>query len=154
MPKRRDLVAMSDEEFWSFAEEQKSIQFASINRDGTPHLVPLWFGIVDGAFVFETFTKSQKIKNLERDPRVTLLLEDGLQYDKLRGAQIRGVAELHADDETVHELSMKVLTRNTPGIPEDALDKVSRAQAAKKTAIVVRPAKIMSWDHTKLGGIY
>lgn len=154
MPKRRDLVTMSDAEFWTFAEEQKSIQFASINRDGTPHLVPLWFGVKDGAFVFETFTKSQKVKNLERDPRVTLLLEDGAQYDKLRGAQIRGVAELCKEEDTVHEISMRVLTRNTPGVPEDALDKVSRAQAPKKTAIIVRPDKIMSWDHTKLGGIY
>ncbi len=154
MAKRRDLVTMTDEEFWKFVEEQRSLQFASIGRDGTPHLVPLWFGVVDGAFVFETFTKSQKVKNLERDPRVTLLLEDGEQYNELRGAQMKGVAELHKDVETVHELSMAVLTRNTPGAPVEALDKVSRGHAPKKTAIVVRPDKIMSWDHRKLDGIY
>ncbi len=155
MPKRRDKVRMSDAEFWAFVDAQKSIHLATINRDGTPHLVPLWFGVVEGAFVFETYSKSQKVVNLRRDPRCTLLLEDGLEYSALRGAQMKGRAELHDDDETVHELTMAVLRRNTPaGAPEEALEKVSRAQAPKKTAIVVRPERIMSWDHGKLGGIY
>lgn len=154
MPKRRDLIRMTDEEFWKFADEQRSLQFASINRDGTPHVVPLWFGIADGAFVFETFTKSQKVRNLERDPRVTLLLEDGEQYDELRGAQIKGVARLYKDLDRVVELSLAVLKRNAPGAPLEGLEKVARAQAPKKTAISVKPERIMSWDHRKLGGIY
>lgn len=155
MPKRRDLVSMSDDELWSFIEQQKSAQFASIGRDGTPHLVPLWFAVADGAIVFETFTKSQKVVNLRRDPRCTILFEDGLEYSELRGASIKGRAELYDDDEKVHELSLAVLLRNAPeGAPREALEQVSRAQAPKKTAIVVRPEKIMSWDHSKLGGIY
>ena len=155
MPKRRDLVRMSDDALWKFVEEQKSLQFASINPDGTPHLVTLWFAVVDGDVVFETYTKSQKIKNLERDPRCTLLFEDGLEYNQLRGAQMKGVAELYSDDETVHELTMHVLRRNSPaGAPEEALEKVSRAQAPKKTGVRVKIQKIISWDHSKLGGIY
>lgn len=154
MPKRRDLVRMTDDELWQFIESQKTVQFATIQKDGTPHLIPLWFAVHDGGIAIETFTKSQKVKNLERDPRVTLLFEDGLEYPKLRGAQIRGVAELVHEDEAVHELSLKVLVRNAPGAPVEALEKVSRSQAPKKTAVIVRPGKIMTWDHTKLDGIY
>ena len=154
MPKRRELIRMKGEEIWKFIDEQKSLHFASINRDGTPHLVTLWFAVVDGDIVFETFTKSQKIKNLERDPRVTCLLEDGEIYDELRGVSIKGRAELHRDVDTVHRLSMAVLRRNTPGAPEEALEQVSRSQASKKTAIVVKAEKTISWDHRKLGGVY
>ena len=76
---------MTDDELWSFIESQKTIQFATIGRDGAPHLVPLWFAIDDGAIVLETFTKSQKVKNLERDARATVLFEDGDEYAQLRG---------------------------------------------------------------------
>ena len=153
MPKRRDEVAMTDEEMWSFIESQKTIQVATINRDGTPHLVPLWFGIVDGDLVLETFTKSQKVKNLERDPRLTVLLESGEVYEELRGVTLYAVAELTQDVEKVHELHMAVLRRNTE-FPEDALEKISRSMAHKKTGIVIKPQRSFSWDHRKLGGIY
>lgn len=156
MGKRRDQVRMNDEELWSFIESQKTIQFASIGPDGAPHLVPLWFAIEDGAIVLETFTKSQKVKNLERDGRATALFEDGDEYAKLRGASITGPVELVRDVERVHELHMKVLLRNTPEIPEDVLEEATRSMAHKKTAILLRPTacKIASWDHSKLGGIY
>jgi PPOX class probable F420-dependent enzyme len=155
MPKRRDQIRMSDEEFWQFVESQKTVQVATVQRDGSPHLMPLWFALVDGAVVLETFSKSQKVKNLERDPRITLLFEDGDEYAKLRGASLSARAELVQDDvERVHALHMQVLLRNTPEIPEDVLEKASRDMAPKKTAILVRPGKIVSWDHSKLGGIY
>ncbi len=154
MPKRRDQVAMSEDEIWPFIESQKTVQFASIGRDGTPHLVPLWFGIVDGEIVLETFTKSQKVKNLERDPRATLLFEDGETYEALKGVQIRARVELHQDVDTVHRLHVAVLLRNTPELGEEVIRKASAAMAPKKTAIVVKPEKFITWDHSKLGGIY
>ncbi len=88
MPKRRDLVAMSDAEMWEFIETQKSVQVATLNKDGSPHLTTLWFAVQDGAIVLETFTKSQKIVNLKRDPRIALLLETGEKYNELRGVSI------------------------------------------------------------------
>jgi PPOX class probable F420-dependent enzyme len=156
MPKRRDQIRMSEDNLWRFIEEQKSVQVATINRDGTPHLMPLWFAVDDGAIVLETFTKSQKVKNLERDPRITVLFEDGTEYNLLRGASITGTAELITDVERVHALHMKVLLRNTPELPEEVLEKASRSMAPKKTAILIRPsdAKVVTWDHSKLGGIY
>jgi len=156
MPKRRDQVAMSKDEMWAFIETQKTVQVATLNHDGWPHLVPLWFAIVDGGIVLESFTKAQKIRNLERDPRISILFEDGDVYEQLKGVSIRAKAVLHQDVETVHHLHMAVLERNTPEIPRDALEKASAAMAPKKTAVVIRPdeGKVMSWDHSKLGGIY
>ena len=154
MPKRRELVAMSDEEMWKFIETQKSVQVATLNKDGSPHLTTLWFAIQDGRIVLETFTKSQKVVNLTRDPRIALLFEDGHVYNELRGVSINAHAQLVGDVESVHRLHMAVLLRNTPEVPEDVLDKVSAGMAAKKTAILIAPEKVMSWDHGKLGGIY
>ena len=103
--------------------------------------------------MLETFTKSQKVVNLERDPRITVLLEDGEVYEKLQGVSIYAEAELVKDVEKVHELHMAVLQRNTD-IPAETLEKVTRAMAPKKTGIVIKPKRIISWDHGKLGGIY
>ena len=155
MPKRRDQIRMSEAEFWQFVESQKTVQVATLGPDGWPHLMPLWFALEDGAIVLETFTKSQKVKNLERDPRITVLFEEGDEYATLRGASVSARADLIQDDvERVHALHMRVLLRNTPEIPEDVLEKASRAMAAKKTAILIRPDKIVSWDHSKLAGVY
>lgn len=141
---------MSEDEAWTFVEAQKSIQVATINKDGSVHLTVLWFAIVDGKIVLETFTKSQKVKNLERDPRITVLLEDGDVYEKLRGVSFKGRAELCRDLERVHELHMAVLRRNSE-YDEKTLEAATASMAAKKTAIIIHPEKIVSWDHTKLG---
>ncbi|MEE2674313.1 MAG: pyridoxamine 5'-phosphate oxidase family protein [Myxococcota bacterium] len=154
MPKRRDLISMTEEEMWKFIESRKSIQVATINKDGSPHLTTLWFAIEDGKIVLETFTKSQKVVNLRRDARISALLEAGEAYDQLQGVSINGTAELISNVEDVHRLHMAVLLRNTPEIPEDVLDKATASMASKKTAILIKPEKVMSWDHTKLGGIY
>jgi len=154
MGKRRDQIRMTDEEIWTFVEERKSLQVATLNRDGSVHLTTLWFAVVDGEIVFETFTKSQKIVNLQRDPRITILLEDGIQYDQLRGVTMQGRAELHLDPEEVHPYALAVMRRNQPEIPEEQLDGVARMMAAKRTAVVVKPEKIVSWDHRKLAGTY
>ncbi len=154
MPKRRELISMTESEMWDFIEEQKSVQVATINRDGSPHLTTLWFAVVDGQIVLETFTKSQKVVNLQRDPRIALLLESGEVYDQLKGVSINATAELVDEVDAVHRLHTAVLKRNTPGVPEETLDKVSASMAHKKTAILVKPDRVMSWDHSKLGGIY
>jgi PPOX class probable F420-dependent enzyme len=153
MPKRRDQVAMSDDEMWSFIASQKTVQVATLNRDGAPHLVPLWFALVNGEIVLETFSKSQKVKNLERDPRLTLLFEAGDRYEELRGVTLYARAELVREVERVHKLHMAVLRRNTD-YSEEILEQVTRGMAHKKTALVIKPERSFSWDHGKLGGSY
>ena len=90
------------------------------------------------------------MKNLARDPRVTLLFESGETYEELKGVQIRARAELHKDVDTVHRLHMDVLLRNTPELGEEVIRKASAAMAPKKTAIVIKPEKLITWDHSKL----
>ncbi len=154
MAKRRDQIRMTDADVLTFIEEHKSLQVATLNKDGSVHLTTLWFALVDGDIVFETFTKSQKIVNLKRDARITVLLEDGTEYNELRGVSISGRAVLHDDPKRVHPLALAVMRRNQPQIPEESLDKVAKLMASKRTAVVVKAERTVSWDHGKLGGTY
>jgi PPOX class probable F420-dependent enzyme len=154
MPSRRELIRMTDDELHAFIEKGKSLQVATLGKDGAPHLTTLWYAVVDGDIVFETFSKSQKIVNLHRDPRIAVLLEDGTEYDKLRGVSINGRAELYDDPEVVFKYALAMMKKNQPEIPEDALEGAARMMSQKRTAVVVKAEKIVSWDHGKLGGKY
>ena len=146
---------MTDEELAEFVRTQQSLQVATINPDGTPHLSTLWYGVLDsGDLVFETFTKSQKIKNLERDPRIACLLEDGTVYEALRGAQINGRAELTSDPADVKELAKAVVAKQSPDASPEEIDAAAEFMSLKRTAVVVKASKVVTWDHTKLAGRY
>jgi hypothetical protein len=145
---------MTDEEMWVFIEEQKSLQVATLEKDGSVHLSTLWFAIVDKKIVFETYTRSQKIKNLERDSRITLLWEDGTDYEKLRGVMVKSTAELVTDSAKVHDLALEVMVRNTPGVDRETLSQAAEHMAVKRTAVVAELQDVVTWDHTKLGGSY
>ena len=127
---------------------------SSIGPRGWPHSMPMWFTVRDGVLWVWTYAKSQKVKNLERDPRITVLLEDGDVYDQLRGVTIAGTAELHADPAVVLPVALAVGRRNESGIPGGLLEETATRVAAKRTAVLVRPHRIASWDHRKLGGTY
>ena len=126
----------------------------SISASGVPHPMPMWFGIEpDGAIVMTTFTKSQKIRNLERDPRVSLLVEAGEEYAELQGVVIYGDAELVPATDQVVEILLTV-TKRSGAVGQgndDAVRAGVRGTASKRTGIRVRPQKIVSWDHKKLG---
>ena len=156
---RRDQIIMTDEEVAAYLNGKATIVINSIGRDGVPHPAPMWFTVEDdGAIVMTTFTKSQKIRNLKRDPRVTLLLEDGTVYAELRGVIFLGEAELHRDTELVVGILQAINARGSDAAAANALSEAEqagmRAQAEKRTAIRVRPSKVVSWDHRKLGGGY
>lgn len=154
MAKKRDLIRMTDEEIWPFIESRKSLQVATLNRDGSPQLTTLWFAVVDGAIVFETFTKSQKIVNLRRDPRIAVLVEDGTTYNELRGVSMNARAELVDDPAAVERYAAHIVRRNNPEVPEEMVPQAAKMMAQKRTVVVVRPERIASWDHRKLGGVY
>lgn len=154
---RRDQIRMSDQEIRDFMTEQQTIIINSIGTDGVPHPMPMWFGVEDdGSVVMTTFTKSQKIRNLERDPRCSLLVEDGSEYSKLRGVVIYGKAELIPDTDAVTDILVNVSSRSLAGddVDRKALRSAVRKTAEKRTGIRVRPEKVISWDHRKLGGVY
>ncbi|SVC33449.1 uncharacterized protein METZ01_LOCUS286303 [marine metagenome] len=151
---RRDLIRMTDEEMRLFIEEQKSLQVSCVGSDGWPHLTTLWFAIVDQKIVFETYTRSQKILNLQRNPHITVLLEDGTVYEKLRGVMIKGEAILESKPENVEKYAKAVMIRNQPEYGEEILSEAAKQMSLKRTAVIVEPNEVVSWDHTKLGGTY
>lgn len=146
----REKIRMDSEEIAEFIEEQKSLQVGTINSDGSIHLSTLWFAVVDDLIVFETYTSSQKVVNLERDPRITVLLEDGLEYNNLRGVMIKGTANLVSEPTEVKQIAREVIKRNQPEIPDEMLDDAAASLAVKRTVVTVVPEKVVSWDHRKI----
>ncbi len=151
---RRDLIRMTDEEMRHFIEEQKSLQVSCMGPDGWPHLTTLWFAVVDQKIVFETYTRSQKILNLQRNPNITVLLEDGLVYEELRGVMIKGNAILESEPEDVEKYAKAVMLRNQPEYGEELLSEAAKQMSFKRTAVIIEPHEVITWDHTKLGGTY
>ena len=148
---------MSDDEVAGFladaARRNAKLQVATLGPDGHPHLTTLFFVVHDGRVAFWTYATSQKVRNLERDDRVTVLVEDGAAYDELRGVSVRGRAELVRDTDTVAQVGTAVACAmlgvdDAEQLGEDGRALVA-AQAAKRVAVVVRPDHVASWDHRK-----
>ena len=150
---RRNTIRMNDEEIRAFLEEQRTLQVATIDHDGFPHVVAMWYVLIDNEIAFWTYAKSQKALNLRRDPRLTCLVETGTRYEQLRGVQMKGNAVLNSDPATVLKLGEAIWERYTGPLNENTRPMVE-AQAVKRVAIVVKPVEIVSWDHRKLGGVY
>jgi PPOX class probable F420-dependent enzyme len=156
---RKDIT-MTAGEVAAFLAAPRNIAVATLGPDGWPHVAPMWYLMRDGDIAFRSFSKSQKIVNLRRDPRVTLLAEEGLAYSELRGVLIRGEAELIDDADVVLEMYGELAARYTMigegpvELDAEALQAAFGHFAAKNTAVTVRPSKIVSWDHTKLAGAY
>lgn len=150
---RRKLITMTEDEIQAFLSEKHTLQVATIDHDGYPHLVAMWYVFVDGRVVFWTYARSQKAVNLRRDPRLTCLVETGELYEELRGVQIKGHATLYEDRPTVQHYGELIWERSAGTLNENTRPMVA-AQAAKRVAVVVDPVEIVSWDHRKLGGTY
>jgi len=148
---RRDLIRMTAAEVLAFFREQKVINVATINPNGRPHLAPLWYVPRGDGVATWTYRKSQKVANLRPLPQATVLIETGDTYDKLRGVQFEADVEVVEDTAAVAEIGSALAERYGGGSP--AADVVA-AQAAKRVGLVFTPTKIVSWDHTKLGGTY
>jgi PPOX class probable F420-dependent enzyme len=156
---RRD-ISMSATEVTAFLERGRTLQVASLHPDGRPHLVPMWYVVEEGQVVFRSFARSQKIRNLQRDPRLTVLVERGEAYAELQGVMIQGRARLVADPAYVLAVYGRLAAKypmigGAPRIlsPEELAAAFGR-HAAKNTAVVVEAERVASWDHTRLGGEY
>lgn len=163
MASKRDLIKFTDEEFAAFLAEQRTVVVASNGVRGWPHLMPLWYvlrptgpGGSDELWAW-TFAKSQKVKNLERDPRATLQVEAGEEYQELRGVMLETEVVIHRDVETVLGVGLDVFGRYTPGLGGEIAAEVEamvRTQAQKRVAFQFVERRRASWDHRKLGGTY
>ncbi len=152
MPSARAVITLEPEEQRRLIEDQRVVAVASLGPRGWPHVMPLWYVPREGEIWIYTYAKSQKVRNLERDPRATLLIETGREYTELRGVQIEAEAEIHRDHETVFELA-KELTSRYAGVAVDEDHAAAlEAQAKKRVAVRFRPVRVASWDHRKLGG--
>jgi PPOX class probable F420-dependent enzyme len=147
--KQRDRVAMTAPEVTAFLEGSRKLQLATINSDGTPHLVTMYYAMLGGRITFWTYRASQKARNLSRDPRVTCLVETGSEYFDLRGVQVQGVVRPVEDPAGVLEIGRRigvVTAGEHAGLPDDYLEHTAR----KRLGYVVEPVRIVSWDHSKL----
>ncbi|MBU8825051.1 pyridoxamine 5'-phosphate oxidase family protein [Mycolicibacterium goodii] len=146
----RAKIVMSDAEIAEFVERSRTATMATVLPNGRPHLVAMWYAVLDGEVWFETKAKSQKAVNLRRDPTVTVLIEDGHTYDTLRGVSIDGTAEIADDPETILRVGISVWERYTGPYTDEMRPYVDQMMN-NRIAVRVVPGRIRSWDHRKLG---
>jgi nitroimidazol reductase NimA-like FMN-containing flavoprotein (pyridoxamine 5'-phosphate oxidase superfamily) len=147
---------MTDTEIRCLLDTARNLQVATNGPGGFPHVTTLWFHVDDGLVTFRSFTKSQRVVNLLRDPKLTVLAETGTDYQELRGVMIQGIARMTTDPADVMRTYAGVAAK-MQGVDEvspDAVDALYGRFATKNTVIRVEPVKVISWDHAKLGGGY
>ena len=145
---------MNDHEVAAYLAEQRVVICATNGLRGWPHLMPLWYVLREGQIWAWTYAKSQKARNLERDDRATLQVEDGERYEELRGVMIEARTVIHPQPEVVAELGRDIYERYGVGALGDTFMDAVRAQAAKRVALQFVPLHLASWDHRKLQGVY
>lgn len=148
--KQRAQIVMSAAEIADFVASHRTGTLATIGPDGQPHLTAMWYGVLDGEIWLETKAKSQKAVNLNRDPRVSFLLEDGQSYDALRGVSFEGVAEIVTDPQIIFRVGVSVWERYTGPYTAEMKPAVDQMMH-KRVAVRIVTRRIRSWDHRKLG---
>ncbi|MEV4313720.1 PPOX class F420-dependent oxidoreductase [Actinocrispum sp. NPDC049592] len=147
---QRGQVVMSAEEIAQFLTEQRVATLATIAPSGQPHLVAMWYAVIDGVLWFETKAKSQKAVNIRRDSRVTVMIETGQTYDTLRGVALEGHAEIVDDPDALWAVGVNVWERYNGPYSEEVRPMVE-FMLTKRVAVRVDVARTRSWDHRKLG---
>ena len=147
---QRKAIEMSPAEVDAFVAERRPMTMCSLSPDGSIHAVAMWYGFVDGLVTVETKAKSQKAQNLRRDPRLTLLFEDGDYYEELRGVELVGKAEIIEDPDRLWTLGVSVFERYYAPYSEE-LKPFIETMLHKRVGIQLHVERTVSWDHRKLG---
>lgn len=150
---QRELLSMSADEVAAFLDGAWRVQVATINADGTPHVVPMSYVVIDGLLTIWTDPRSRKVTNLRRDPRITCLVEDGASFAELRAAQLCGRAELGEDRETSLRTGLALFARSNRGVVTNEHRAAAEALVAERIAVTVHPERVVSWDHRKMPGV-
>jgi len=150
---RRDQIRMTPEEIEAYLAGRHTMNVASFNHDGTIHLVAMWYAVLDGDPVFWTYGRSQKIKNLERDPRITVLVESGDEYAELRGVELVGQATVLRDKADIMAIGEAVYERYFGPVTDETRPFVELT-GAKRLGVRIDVERAVSWDHRKLDGAY
>lgn len=146
----RSKIELSGDEIAEYLVRSRSATMATIGASGVPHLVAMWYAVIDGDIWFETKVKSQKVVNLKRDNRITLMVEDGHTYDSLRGVSIEGHATLSEDPEEIWDVGVQIWERYNGPYSED-LKPLVELMLHKRIVVRVKTDRVRSWDHSKLG---
>lgn len=147
---RRRQIRMSEAELADFLDAQRTVTCATIGPEGRPHLVALWYVPTGAQLDCWTYAASQKARNLERDPRATLLTEAGTTYQELRGVSLECDAELVRDPDQVLDIGVALATRYSGASPTPDLRAALTPQTAKRVGVRFHPTRVTSWDHRKL----
>lgn len=147
---QRAQIVLTEDEIDALLASTRTATMATVGPDGQPHLVAMWYAVVDGDVCFETKAKSQKAVNLRRDPRISLLVEDGATYEDLRGVSIEGRAELSDDPDLLWRIGVNLWERYY-GPYSDDVKALVEAMLNKRVAVRVKRERVRSWDHRKLG---
>jgi PPOX class probable F420-dependent enzyme len=147
---QRAQITMSDDEIAEFLQRQRTATFATVGPTGSPHLVAMWYAVIDGVLWFETKAKAQKTRNLLRDPRLTVLVEDGHTYDTLRGVSLEGRGVVVDDADALWQVGVSVWERYTGPYTEQMRPFVE-LMLNKRVAVRLDVERVRSWDHRKLG---
>jgi PPOX class probable F420-dependent enzyme len=147
---QRSQITMTDDEIAEFIVRSRTATMATIGPNGLPHLVAMWFAVIDGKIWFETKARAQKTVNLRRDNRITVMIEDGLTYDSLRGVSIEGTGEIVEDPDAIWRVGVDVWERYNGEYTEEMKPFVE-VMLNKRVVVRVDPTRTRSWDHRKLG---
>ena len=147
---QRAQITMSDEEVAAFVERSRTATMATVGPTGLPHLVAMWYAVIDGTIWFETKSASQKAQNLRRDDRLTCMIEDGLTYDTLRGVSLEGRGVIVEEPQALWDIGVNVWERYTGPYSDDARPMIE-AMLRKRVAVRLDVDRVRSWDHRKLG---
>ncbi|MGH2746744.1 MAG: pyridoxamine 5'-phosphate oxidase family protein [Actinomycetota bacterium] len=150
-------TSMTEDEIHRFLDAPRTGVLSTVGPDGVPHSVGMWFARCGDEIRMWTYAKSQKAKNVRRSPGVGFLVEEGGTYSELRGVLVRGDAILLEDQDRVAEIGRLLYVRYTfpvTGVPvEDGPIEEIRRQATKRIGIALPLARVVSWDHGKLGTV-
>jgi PPOX class probable F420-dependent enzyme len=149
--KQRDVIKMTQAEIDEFLQGRHSMSIATMNHDGTIHLVAMWYGFLEDAIGIETKAKSQKVLNLRRDPRMSVLVEDGETYEELRGVELVGTGEIIEDPERMFTLGISVFERYQGGKYTEEMRPLVELMLNKRVVVKLHVDRVVSWDHRKLG---
>jgi nitroimidazol reductase NimA-like FMN-containing flavoprotein (pyridoxamine 5'-phosphate oxidase superfamily) len=165
---RRDQIKMSDAEVAAFLLEERTVTCATAGPRGWPHLMPLWYVLREvpaaepGPRIWAwTYAASQKVRNMQRNPRATLQVEAAELYQELRGVTFECDVVVHDRLDTVKALGHEIFARyaaprgGPPAteLPPQVGEMVDK-QALKRVALEFVERRRMTWDHRKLGGVY
>ena len=147
--RRGGKIAMSPTERDEFLASERTCRVASIGRDGSPHVTPLWFAWDGSSLWLTSIVRSQRWSDLQRDNRVSVIVDAGGPFTELRGVELRGVAEVVGEVPRTGEPVPELET------PEQLFgDKYAGGRMhhdGRHAWLKVTPAKIVSWDFRKVG---